>query len=151
NIGKSSHDLLARVSPENVPAALVGQSKARLTLDKGMYLLEIAARNTPLNIKLMVGKPGSGIDPQVVFGFAVTSKPAVDLTTQTNRPPPLQPPIKPRGKLGNDDGPFAVDEITLPTKAQMPSRSWMRLSGFDFFKNGHTAAVCTWNGDVWLV
>jgi hypothetical protein len=33
----------------------------------------------------------------------------------------------------------------------MSSHSWMRLSGFDFFKDGQTAAVCTWNGDVWLV
>ena len=33
----------------------------------------------------------------------------------------------------------------------MPSHSWMRLSGFDFFKDGKSAAVCTWNGDVWLV
>jgi hypothetical protein len=27
----------------------------------------------------------------------------------------------------------------------------MRLTGFDFFPHGHRAAVCTWDGDVWLV
>ncbi|NDH06706.1 heme-binding protein, partial [bacterium] len=27
----------------------------------------------------------------------------------------------------------------------------MRLTGFDFFKDSKRAAVCTWDGDVWLV
>jgi hypothetical protein len=27
----------------------------------------------------------------------------------------------------------------------------MRFGGFDFFADGHRAAICTWNGDVWLV
>ena len=27
----------------------------------------------------------------------------------------------------------------------------MRVSGFDFLPDGHRAAVCTWDGDVWSV
>ena len=27
----------------------------------------------------------------------------------------------------------------------------MRLTGFDFLDDGRQAAVCTWDGDVWLV
>ena len=27
----------------------------------------------------------------------------------------------------------------------------MRLGGFDFYPDSQRAAVCTWNGDVWLV
>ena len=27
----------------------------------------------------------------------------------------------------------------------------MRLGGFDFFADGDRAAVCSWQGDVWLV
>jgi hypothetical protein len=27
----------------------------------------------------------------------------------------------------------------------------MRFGGFDFFKDGRRAAICTWNGDVWIV
>ena len=27
----------------------------------------------------------------------------------------------------------------------------MRTSGFDYFEGGRSAAVCTWNGDVWIV
>ncbi len=45
--------------------------------------------------------------------------------------------------------PYQVESITVPFNN--PYRSWMRLSAFDFFKDGHRAAVCTWQGDVWLV
>ena len=27
----------------------------------------------------------------------------------------------------------------------------MRFGGFDFFADGHRAAIGTWNGDVWIV
>ena len=151
NVGKSSHDLLARISPESVPTFLVGKSPAKIIREQGMHLLQIPAASTPLKIKIILGDPGTGIDPGVVFGFAVTSQPAVDLSSRTNGSSPHSQPIETSGKLGNDDGAFAEDEITVPTENQMPGRSWMRLSGFDFFKDGHSAAVCTWNGDVWLV
>ena len=52
---------------------------------------------------------------------------------------------------GNEDGPFAVDVLTPPKPAENPWHSWMRTSGFDFFEGGKSAAVCTWNGDVWIV
>lgn len=49
---------------------------------------------------------------------------------------------------GPEDGPFAVDTLALP--ATNPWKSWMRPGGFDFFSDGKRAAVCTWNGDVWI-
>ncbi|NNM29793.1 MAG: hypothetical protein HKO57_09730 [Akkermansiaceae bacterium] len=52
---------------------------------------------------------------------------------------------------GSGDGPFAVDVLTPPSPANNPWQSWMRTSGFDFFDGGKRAAVCTWNGDVWIV
>jgi hypothetical protein len=58
-------------------------------------------------------------------------------------------PITTEGTLGKDDGPYTVDTITLPFKN--PYDAWMRVSGFDFFPDGQSAAVCTWNGDVWIV
>jgi cytochrome c5 len=151
NITKSSRSLLARLAPEGVPAFLVGQSPARIIREKGMSLLQIPAASTPLKLKVILGDPGPGVDPNVVYGFAVTSKPAEDLIALKKLATPRSPPIETHGKLGTGEGAFAVDEITVPREDQMPSHSWMRLSGFDFFKHGKTAAVCTWNGDVWLV
>ncbi len=58
-------------------------------------------------------------------------------------------PIVTQGHVGDEAGPYVVDTITLPEKT--PYNAWMRTSGFDFFPDGHSAAVCTWNGDVWIV
>ena len=51
--------------------------------------------------------------------------------------------------LGASDGPFVVDDLTLPNVN--PWRSWLRCTAFDFFADGDRAAICTWQGDVWLV
>jgi glucose/arabinose dehydrogenase len=44
---------------------------------------------------------------------------------------------------------YVVDTLTLPELN--PWSSWMRVSGVDFFPDGKSAAVTTWNGDVWVV
>ena len=50
---------------------------------------------------------------------------------------------------GEAKGAFAVDTLTLPDVN--PWGAWMRTTGFDFYPDGKSAAVCTWNGDVWRV
>ncbi|MDB5323106.1 MAG: hypothetical protein JWN40_4737 [Phycisphaerales bacterium] len=45
--------------------------------------------------------------------------------------------------------PYVVDSLAVPENN--PWSSWMRLSGVDFFPDGKSAAVTTWNGDVWIV
>ena len=52
-------------------------------------------------------------------------------------------------RRGDSKGPLAIDELTLPTRN--PWRCWMRLGGFDYFSDASRAAVCTWQGDVWIV
>jgi mono/diheme cytochrome c family protein len=54
-------------------------------------------------------------------------------------------------QTGEGDGPFVVDVFNPPAPKTDPWRSWMRTTGFDFFEDGRSAAVCTWNGDVWIV
>ncbi|MCI0379983.1 MAG: hypothetical protein L0215_20570 [Gemmataceae bacterium] len=63
-------------------------------------------------------------------------------------PPRWKDAITVRGKLAPNDKPYVVDSIPLPDKN--PWNSWMRLGAFDFFKDGR-CALCTWNGDVWLI
>ncbi len=57
-------------------------------------------------------------------------------------------PVITQGTLGTGDGPYVVDTLTLPD--DNPWKSWIRCSGFDFFKDGR-AAVCSVSGDVWIV
>lgn len=52
-------------------------------------------------------------------------------------------------KLGDDSGPFTVDELTSPSPNPWLAR--MRLSGHDFYDDGDRVAVCCWDGDVWMV
>ena len=152
NLGRSSHDLLLRVAPETAPAALVGKSAATLVSANGSQLLQIPASATPLKVKVLIGHPGSGVEPATLFAFALVSPPAADLTALTQGGPPRwNPPLATRGHRGSEDGPFAVDELTPPPDAANPWHTWMRFGGFDFFKDGQRAAICTWNGDVWTV
>ena len=53
-----------------------------------------------------------------------------------------------RGTLGTGDGAYVVDTLTLPD--DNPWKAWVRPSGLDFFSDGKLA-VCTLNGDVWVV
>tara|TARA_B100000029_G_C17598348_1_gene964950 strand:+ start:43 stop:4602 length:4560 start_codon:yes stop_codon:yes gene_type:complete len=52
-------------------------------------------------------------------------------------------------KLGSDDVPVTWDYITAPMNN--PWNSYLRFGGFDYFKDPSKAAVCTWQGDVWIV
>ncbi len=49
---------------------------------------------------------------------------------------------------GNDEGPFSVDILTAPERN--PWLAQTRFTGLDFFLDGRIA-LCTWDGDVWLV
>jgi cytochrome c5 len=152
NAGKSSRDLLMRVAPEATPVALVGKSAASIVTTNGFHVLSIPASTTPLNVKLLIANPRPGVDAATLFAFALVSSPATDLAPFTQGGPPRwNPPLATRGMLGRDDGPFAVDELTPPPDAANPWRTWMRFGGFDFFQDGQRAAICTWNGDVWIV
>jgi cytochrome c5 len=152
NVGQSSRDLVMRVAPENVPVALVGQTSALIVMTNGFSLFRIPASATPLKVKLLIARAKPGTNTATLSAPALASSPAADLTALTRGGPARwNPPLATRGKLGDDNGPFAVDEITPPPDAENPWHTWMRFGGFDFFKGGQRAAICTWNGDVWIV
>ncbi len=52
------------------------------------------------------------------------------------------------GTLGTGDGAYLVDTLKLP--AETPWNSWIRPTGLDFFADGRLA-VCTFEGEVWVV
>lgn len=52
--------------------------------------------------------------------------------------------VETKGVLGTEPGPYVVDRLTLP-------KGKVRVGGFDFFADGTRAALCTWDGDVWVV
>ena len=47
------------------------------------------------------------------------------------------------------DGAYVVDQLTPPT--ENPWKRRVRFGGLDFFPDGKRAALCTWDGDIWIV
>ncbi|MCB1127578.1 MAG: hypothetical protein KDM81_13880, partial [Verrucomicrobiae bacterium] len=86
-------------------------------------------------------------------GFAALAKaapPAGDLHALTQGGPPRWPEkLVTHGTLGSANGAYAVDTITPPD--DNPWKSWLRFGGVDFFSDNRRAAICTWNGDVWVL
>ncbi len=82
--------------------------------------------------------------------FAATLPPANALAPLTRGGPARWgAPISTKGQLGAGTGAYAVDTLTLPENHS--SRSWIRCSDLDFFKDGTRAAMCSATGDVWVV
>lgn len=52
------------------------------------------------------------------------------------------------GKLGSEEGPYAVDTLSEPTPNPYQTKTF--FGGFDFLPDGR-AVICTFHGDVWLV
>ena len=81
---------------------------------------------------------------------AASAAPAEDLRPLTQGGPARWPEkLQTRGRLGAETGPYAIDTLTPPD--DNPWRSWLRFGGLDFFSDTRRAAICTWNGDVWVV
>lgn len=58
-------------------------------------------------------------------------------------------PLSTQCDLSYAGGAYVVDSICGPENN--PWQSWLRWSGLDFFPDGNRAAMCTWNGDVWVI
>ena len=92
---------------------------------------------------------GSGTTVTPINVQDVSSESSADLRSLVHGGAALWPQVlSTSGKRGDDSGAFAVD--TAPIPESNPWNSWMRLTALDFFSDGR-AAVCTWNGDVWVV
>ena len=142
NIGKADADLLIRIAPQPALAEIQGAG-ADLLLTNGQHVLHIPASATPGRFRACFSAQG----------FPADAGGAVEDLTPLTRGGPRQWPgtITLAGQRGADDGPLAVDALPIPNLGDNPWRSWMRLGGFDFLPGGHSAAVCTWLGDVWIV
>lgn len=51
--------------------------------------------------------------------------------------------------MGTENGPFAIDVLSTPVANPWLAR--IRLTGQDFLSDGDRVAVCSWDGDVWMV
>ena len=132
-----------------VRALRIGESKQDLLLrtSGSESTIRIPAEETPTLRFIALSKEG---EITVDISNALTPGPDMlnaDAELASNPPIPVTTRIEP----GTENGPFAVDVLTVPDADLNPHQSWMRTSGFDFYPDGKRAAVCTWMGDVWIV
>jgi hypothetical protein len=113
----------------------------------GRVHLKLPPAKDTTTLRIMVWS-GPKADLPKVLGALRGSAFLPDLRTLCKGGPPRWPEvITVQGKLGKQPGAYQVDDIPLPDNN--PWSAWMRPGAFDFFPDGR-AALCTWNGDVWL-
>ena len=107
----------------------------------GALFLKLPPSKAPTLCKLLVGRgvqgaPAAGelTDPE-----ALTK----------GGPPRWAQAVEVKGTVGpSDKAAYVVDTIPVPEKN--PYNAWIRFAGLDFFPDGTSAALSTWNGDVWV-
>lgn len=143
-IGPTTHDLVARLAPEGVAVELVGTGAELAKID-GFTVLKVPALRKPRLLKVLLAKG----DAAGLKEYAKTTPAPVALAPLTKGGPKRWPDtLTTAVAAGKDDGPFAVDTFGLPERN--PWNAQLRLTGFDFL-DARRMAVCSWDGDVWLV
>lgn len=143
----AGNPLLAGFAPKN--------SSATWTNEDGHLRLKISAGKEPLRFTVWTGSlPKADAKNEAEKPIANQLDPPIpdadlDLSPLTKGGPPRWPQkLETRAVIGPDNGPFAVDVLTPPESN--PWLAQMRFTGLDFFADGRIA-VCSWDGDVWLV
>ena len=144
NISPSLTSLKTRVAYAGTDVALSG-SGANLKIADGFQVLEIS-KGSPAIIKLFIAD-SSVNDLQ---DFARKSAAPESLSQYTRGGVPHYPQELVTTVLpGNENGPIAVDELTVPF--DNPWKCRMKLSGIDFFKDPNKGVLCATDGDIWTI
>jgi hypothetical protein len=140
--------LLTHPGGELTAVGVVGANVTLQTADKGRVILQVPKSPSARRFKLLVWR-GEAIALPSFHAALKATAPPVDLAAFT-KPGPARwtEEVTTKGRLGLPTGPYVVDTITVPE--DNPWKSWIRCSGFDFFKDGRVA-LCSVSGDVWIV
>ena len=111
------------------------------TTAAGLLVLNLPATKTATTFVVALSASGAAPKASTANLPALTKGGAAQWT----------PVLETAGLLGKGDGAYTVDTLTLPDGKANPWNSWIRTSGFDFFKDATKAAICSVSGDVWLV
>jgi hypothetical protein len=127
---------------------LVDAVGASLVTIEGQVRVQIPA-GKPGVFKILLGSGGAA--KKEAFAALVKASPKpVELAPLTKGGPARwAETVVTQGVVSKDKGPYVVDNLTLPTTN--PWKAKMRIGAFDFFSDMTRAALCTWDGDVWIV
>ena len=130
----------------NLPA---GNEPLKFVLWTGRSLLQ--DREEPRSLLQDREEPRSQAQEQYQVNHVDHGSPRdLDLSAKLHGGPALWPQkVATIAKRGSDNGAFAVDQLTRPSGNPWLART--RLTGLDFYDDGDSMAVCSWDGDVWKV
>ena len=141
SIGPSPHELRIRVAPSASSVEVYGQVESELVVVDGLQTVVLPSSNTDRHLKLLISSQPLPRDLEVA--------PPIDLAEFT-RGAPAQWPERVRTPIVTiHEDVFAVDQLTLPKVN--PWNAQIRTTGLDFFADNRRVAICTWDGDVWIV
>ncbi len=139
--------VIASFAPQQLPA--------KWTTSEGKLRLTIAAGDQPLRFSVCLPAKVAATESKEVVALAkrLAETPmadaASDLTKLIGGGPARWPQkLETQATNGSDSGAFAVDMLAAPETN--PWLAQTRFTGLDFLPDGRLA-VCTWDGDVWLV
>ena len=126
-----------------------GPKSATLVAVEGRIVLNVAKGTSPGTIRVVLWK-GAKADSGKFAAMAEQKPDIIDVTVAG--PQRWPETVATKGTLAFDkspDGSYVVDQLTPPV--DNPWKRRVRFGGFDFFADGKRAAVCTWDGDIWVV
>ncbi|MBM3876682.1 MAG: hypothetical protein FJ386_08200 [Verrucomicrobia bacterium] len=142
-------DVSATPGAKAVAAAITPGMDSALDAANGRSVLKLPplGRSATFRVAVSIGDDPNHANARAAAGVA---KDLPDLKALTRGGPARWNPIlETKGETGSGGAAYVVDTLTLPE--DNPWQSWLRTSGFDFFKDATRAAICTVNGEVWLV
>jgi cytochrome c5 len=152
NVNARDRELFVQLAPVETVAVLAGHTECELVTAEGYHLLRFPPGNEQLRVKVLLAPNETAETTSSVQLRAMIADKVPDLRNWMKGGPVRWPhPIVVKGETGDQDGPFAVDSIPVPNMDDNPWNAWIRPGAFDFTPDGRSAALCTWNGDVWLV
>lgn len=146
-VGPSRFELKTRLAGVGTAVAIAGEGEGvELSTEGGFRVLRFFPTTRPLSTTVLIGGRDQG---RVDRAAKRTPKPAGLASSPRGGPNRWPIELKTRIAARSLDGPLVVEDLTLPT--ENPWSALIRPTGFDFFEDGKSAAVCTWDGDVWQV
>lgn len=154
-IGKRGAELVLGVADEK-GAFTVGEGKATsadglgVTATSGVKLATDAAQPGRLIARFPAGDTPAGFQIALARGVEPVAAAMPDFKSLVSGGAPLWPDIiETKGVVStHEDEPYVTDIATLPTNN--PWKANLRFGGFDFLDED-SAALSSWNGDVWVV
>ena len=132
-VGMVANDAL---NPDSrVLVSVVGAPEGATIVANGSRLsLKLSSLTQGAKFKVVYGQ-GAASNVASLGETLKKSAAAIDLAQfKTGGPARWTETVKTQGVLGSDDQPYTLDTITIPF--DNPYKSWMRIGGFDFFKDG---------------